>query len=112
MTTTRATGIVVCVGVLLALVVAASLRAQSPQGFLLYTPAPGVPANYTPATALGFFLTMLALTVLSFMSAIVAGIMAWKVKGAWTTIAKAAVFSGLAFGLLLAAVSLTERLWP
>lgn len=55
-----------------ALALGAYLYARSPEGMLLYTPAPHYPAHYTPSFQVGFFVSaivQIALCVLLFIAA-------------------------------------------
>ena len=112
MSTVRATVWLVSGGLAIALVVAAVLRLQWPQGVLLYTPAPGVPANYTPSSALGFFLIMLGLLCLSLMATALASVLAWLKSKSWISVAKVTALSSIGFGVLLLFVTFTEQRWP
>lgn len=102
MSVARATVIVVFLGLALAVAAAVICYRQSPEGYLLYTPAPGVPANYTPAFALGFALVTFIFTVLSGLTTVIAGVLGLAgIRRAWP-IAKVAGLSALTFGACLA----------
>ena len=108
----RVTTAILSMGVLLACLAAALLHAQSPEGLLLYTPGPNVPARYTPSSAIGFVLTMTTLAALSLVVATITGLLAWKLRGRWSAIAKSTAIAGFGFVVLVAVASFTERLWP
>ena len=99
-------------GVLLATVAALALRVQVPKGFLLYTPGPGVPANPTPSSAIGFAVMMAALAAAALVFSAITYILASRVNRQWMNISKAAAVSALGFVLLLVVTGLTETQWP
>lgn len=62
----------------LALLLAVYLYAKSPEGMLLYTPAPNYPEHYTPSVLVGFFVASVAQAALYALLALAALLFRWR----------------------------------
>lgn len=99
-------------GLLIALGLAAWQYSLAPQGTLLYTPAPGIKPNFTPSSALGFFVGVLGLCVLSVFVGLVGFVCGLVANRRWLAVAKQSIILAAGYGLLLVLTMFTEKLWP
>ena len=111
MSIARATALLVSLGTACAIAVAVFFHSEAPQGLLLYTPGPNTPVHYTPASALGLYLSIGLLLVASALTAAVAAVLVWGGMKRLVPVAKTATFCGLGFAAVFLIFSLTERLW-
>lgn len=99
-------------GLLIALGLAAWQYSLAPQGTLLYTPAPGTKPNFTPSSALGFFVGVLSLCALSGFASLVSFVCGFVANRRWLVVAKQSIILAAGYGLFLVLTMFTEKLWP
>lgn len=99
-------------GLLIAFGLAAWQYSLAPQGTLLYTPAPGTKPNFTPSSALGFFVGVLGLCALSVFVGLASFVYGFAANRRWLTVAKQSIILAIGYGLLLVFTMYTEKLWP
>jgi len=100
------------IGVLIALSLALWQYSLAPQGTLLYTPAPGTKPNFTPSSAIGFFVAALGLCTLSLIVSLISFFIGFVANRRWFSFAKQSIILALGFGLLVLLTMVTEKLWP
>lgn len=98
-------------GIALALGMAAWQYSLAPEGTLLYTPAPGAKPNYTPSSAVGFFVATLGLTAVSALITVINLVVGAIFNRRLIRVAKQAAFLLFGFGLLCVLTAFTEKLW-
>jgi hypothetical protein len=107
----KSTAILFLSGIAIALGLAAWQYSLAPDGTLLYTPAPGAKPNYTPSSAVGFFVSTLGLTAVSALVTVLGLVVGAFSKGRFIGVAKQAAFLLIGFGLLCVLTAFTEKLW-
>ena len=107
----KSTSILFLCGIAIALGLAAWQYSLAPEGTLLYTPAPGVKPNYTPSSAVGFFVATLGLTAFSALVAVLSLVVGAIFNRRFIGAAKQAAFLLVGFGLLWVLTAFTEKLW-
>jgi len=107
----QATILFLC-GIAIAFGLAAWQYSIAPQGTLLYTPAPGVQPNYTPSSALGFFVGVLGLTAASVLVGLGSLVGGSFFNRRLFGVSKQAFLLAIGFGVLCALTTVTEKLWP
>ena len=98
-------------GFAIALGLAAWQYILAPEGTLLYTPAPGATPNYTPSSAVGFFVATLVLTAASAFAVVLGLVVRASTNTRFMGVAKQASFLLVGFGLLCALTAFTMNRW-
>lgn len=109
---TKSTIVFFLCGLVFAFCVAVWLYSLAPQGMLLYTPAPGTKANFTPSSSVGFLIAGLGLSAISALVAILSFLMTRFFNRRFLVVAKQATFLLIGFGVLCVLSMITEKFWP
>lgn len=110
-TVARSTVVLFLFGIAIALGLAAWQYNLAPEGTRLYTPAPGATPNYTPSSAVGFFVATLVLTAASAFAVVLGLVVRASTNTRFMGVAKQASFLLVGFGLLCALTAFTMNRW-